>query len=109
LGDEGFQQLQNYQRIQPLQGLVNDVSSLSISEPLNPQQSAQLLTILANASSSYQGGGKATQLSVDWSQAVPQAQGILSAAQINALNAESQLAQVSSLGRQFLQSQSRAK
>lgn len=103
LGDQGFQQLQYYQRLQPLQNLVSDVSSLSLSEPISSQQSAQLLTILANANSSYQGGGAATPQAIDWSQAVPQARGILSAAQISALNAESQFVQLGALSRQFYQ------
>jgi len=105
LGDQGFQQFQNYKRIQPLQGLVNDISSLSISAPINPSQYTQLLNVLANASSSYASGGKADPQSVDWNQVLPQAQGILSEAQINALKAESQLFQLDPLMEQFYQNQ----
>jgi hypothetical protein len=103
LGEEGFQQYQNYQRMQPLQGLVNDISSLSVSAPLTAGQSSQLLSVLANASSTYASGGRANAQSVDWDQALAQAQGILSDTQIKALKAEAQLPQLMTLVKQFYQ------
>jgi hypothetical protein len=58
---------------------------------------------------SYQSGSKADWQSIDWSQALPQAQGILSAAQVGALKAESQGLQVLPLVTQFYKSQSPTK
>ncbi len=105
LGDQGFQQLQDYRRIQPLQGMVSDISSLATSAPLTPEQATQLLGILGNASDSYRGGGKANPQLIDWSQVLVQAQGVLSEAQLTALKAEAQLPQVMSLVKQFYQNQ----
>jgi hypothetical protein len=109
LGDQGFQQYQNYQRMQPLQGLVNDVSSLSFAAPLSPGQSTQLLTVLANSSSNYVGGGKANPQSVNWDQVLPLAQGILSEQQIAALKAEAALPQLMSMVKEFYQNHPPAK
>ncbi len=101
LGDQTFQQVQNYQRMQPLQALVNDVSSLSFAAPLTPGQSTQLMTVMANASGNYVNGGKANAQTVDWNQVLPQAQGILSDAQLSALKAEAQLPQLMALVKQY--------
>ncbi len=103
LGDQGLQQLYSSLRVQPMQNMVNDVSSLSISAPLTQEQSSQLMNILANASSAYGSGGRATAQSIDWSQALAQAQGILSEPQMNALRAESQLGQLMGLVKQYYQ------
>jgi RNA polymerase sigma factor (sigma-70 family) len=109
LGEQGYQEYQNFARMQPVAGFVTDASTLSTTEPLSPQQSIQLLNLIANASSSYVSGGKADPQTVDWGQVLPQAQGILSPAQYNALSAESQGTQVMGLVRQYYQSQSPAK
>jgi hypothetical protein len=101
LGEQGFQQLQEFRRVQPLQGVVGDVSTLSVGAPLTPTQSAQLLTIFANASSSYQSGGVARPPTVDWDQVMIQAQGVLSPVQLNALKAEAQGPKVMALIAQF--------
>jgi RNA polymerase sigma factor (sigma-70 family) len=104
LGDQGFQQFQDFERVQPLQGFVRDASSMSTSVPITETQANQLLMILANASSSYQGGGKASPNTVDWDQVMVQAQGVLSAQQIAAISAEAQLGKLMPLVAQFRQS-----
>jgi hypothetical protein len=71
---------------------------------LTETQANQLLMILANASSSYQDGGKATLKTVDWDQVMAQAQGVLSAQQIAAMSAEAQLGKLGPLITQFRQS-----
>lgn len=104
LGDQGFQQFQDFERIQPLQSIVSDASSLSTSVPLTETQANQLLAILANASSSYQDGGKASPKTVNWDQVMAQAQDVLSAQQIAAISAEAQLGKLWPLLAQFQQS-----
>jgi hypothetical protein len=109
LGEQGFQQFQDYGRMQPLLGMVNDISSMSITAPLSIEQSTQLLSVLAGASSTYQSGGKANPQSIDWNQAMAQAQGVLSEPQFNALKAEAQLPQLMDLVKQFYQARAPAK
>jgi hypothetical protein len=83
---------------------VSDASSLSTSVPLTETQANQLLAILANASSSYQDGGKASPKTVNWDQVMAQAQDVLSAQQIAAISAEAQLGKLWPLLAQFQQS-----
>jgi RNA polymerase sigma factor (sigma-70 family) len=109
LGDQGFQQFQDFERVQPLQGIVNDASSLSTSAPITETQANQLLMILANASSSYQGGGNASAKTINWDQVMVQAQGVLSAQQIAAISAEAQLGKLGPLVYQFRKSNPPAK
>jgi hypothetical protein len=109
LGDQGFQQLQDFKRLQPIQGLVNDVSNLSTSEPFSPEQTTQLLNIIANANEGYRGGGKADPQSIDWDQVMVQAQGVLSKPQLTVLKAESQLPQIMGLVKQYYQNHPPAK
>jgi len=104
LGDQGFQQFQDFERVQPLQSIVSDTSSMSTSAPLTDTQASQLLMIIANASSSYQDGDKASPNTVNWDQVMVQAQGVLSAQQIAAISAEVQLGKLKSLNAQFQQS-----
>jgi len=104
LGDQGFQQFQDFERVQPLQGIVNDALSLSTSTPITETQANQLLMILANASRSYQGGGNASAKTINWDQVMVQAQGVFSTQQIAAISAEAQLGKLKSLNAQFQQS-----
>jgi RNA polymerase sigma factor (sigma-70 family) len=103
LGDQGFQQLQDFKRMQSLQDVVNDASSMSTSVPFTGTQANQLLTIIANASSSYQTGGNASLNTVNWDQVMAQAQGVLSPQQMGALSAEAQLGKLDLLIAQFRQ------
>jgi hypothetical protein len=101
LGAQAFQQLQDYRRVQQLQGILNDASSLSTSAPITGEQGDQLLMILAKASSSYQTGGIAAPKTIDWNQVVSQAQGILTAPQLAAVKVEAELAQLGPLLNEF--------
>jgi hypothetical protein len=61
LGDAGYQQLQQYERLMPVRSEIDTLAgSLALTEtPLGSGQAAQLLQIIANASSGYQKGGEA--------------------------------------------------
>lgn len=101
LGAQAFQQLQDYRRVQQLQGILNDASSLSTSAPITGEQGDQLLMILAKASSSYQTGGVASAKTIDWNQVESQSQGILTAPQLAAMKVEAELAQLGPLLNEF--------
>ena len=92
LGEAGMQQFQNYQRAGAVENMVQSVANdvAMSSTPLSGPQAAQLTQILANASSSYQSGGEASQATVNWGAALAQAQGILSPAQFNSLKSQYQ-------------------
>lgn len=121
LGDSGYQQYQNYERTQPQRAVTNTLEQrLSYTgTPLTPQQTDQLVQILAaNASTGRQaqpasftainlGGGMRTGFVSGGSgaaitdQALQQAAGVLSPAQLDALRqiqaeqqAEAQLSQL---------------
>lgn len=105
LGDDGFKSFEEARRMQPLQGAVNDISSMSVFAPLTPEQSKQLLQVVAGASSVYQSGGKGTPQSIDWDKVITQSQSFLSESQLNAVKAEAQLPQIMTLIKQFYQNQ----
>jgi hypothetical protein len=73
--------------------------------PLTQPQATRLREILANASTSYQAGGKAEPATIDWSRVMEQAQGFLTPPQFSALKADAQLPQISLLMKQFYQQQ----
>jgi len=93
LGAQGYQQFQQYERMLPVQGVVDGLagSLASIASQLTPSQADQLTQILANASSAYQNGGAASDVygngGFNWPQALTQAQAILTPAQFAALSA----------------------
>lgn len=109
LGEEGFAQLEKFRRLQPLQGIVNQVSNLTPETPLTREQSAQLLTILANANPAYQTGGKGDPKTVNWNQAEAQARSVLNAAQLEAMHAQSQFPSLMVLVKEFYQDRGPAK
>ncbi len=109
LGEKAFEQFQLFKRLRPVQGIVHDMSSLSPNAPLTQDQTVQVLGILANASSSFQSGGKADPKTIDWSQVEAQAQGVLTKPQIAALRAESKLPQVGQLIKEYYRNQPPAK
>ncbi|HVS54603.1 MAG TPA: hypothetical protein VHD62_19765 [Opitutaceae bacterium] len=106
LGDEGFKSFEEARRLQPLQSAVSDISSMSVFVPLTPEQSKQLLQVVASATPAYQTGGRVTPQSIDWEQVIAQSQSFLSEPQLNAVKAEAQLPQVMALIKQFYQAQS---
>ena len=105
LGDEGFKSMEDFRRLQPLERAVSDISSMSVFQPFTPEQSNQLLKVLANANSAYQSGGKVTPQTIDWNQVITQSQSFLSESQLTAVKAEAQLPQIMGLIKDFYQAQ----
>lgn len=107
LGEEGYRQLLQFRRAEPLQLAVNDLAMLVAQSPtpLSAAQAGQLLTTMANASSRYRAGDRADLVSVDWPQALASAQTFLAPAQFSAFKANVQLQQVYAFVRQFYQQQ----
>jgi hypothetical protein len=90
-------------RIQPLQSAVDQVAAQVAfdAQPLTSDQAAELTQILANNSSAYKSGGRATPNSVDWAAAEAQAAGTLTPAEVRAMTSMSDLGALSSLVKQF--------
>jgi RNA polymerase sigma factor (sigma-70 family) len=109
LGEDGFAQLEKFRRLQPLQGVVNQISNLSPEAPLTREQSAQLLNIFANASPAYQAGGKGDPKTIDWNQAEAQARSVLNSSQLEALHAQSLFPPLMTLIKEFYQDRAPAK
>ena len=87
------QQYMDYDRTYLVREVATDLASnlYNTDTPLTSDQSDQLTQILAINSSSYQNGGKATKLSINWNTALAQAQGILSAPQLEVLQNQATL------------------
>ena len=87
LGDAGYEQLQQFERVLPVRNFAIGVPRFSgyPPEPLTETQTQQLTAILAGASKSYQTGGLATPDTVDWNTVLVQAHGILTEAQFEGL------------------------
>jgi RNA polymerase sigma factor (sigma-70 family) len=109
LGEAGFAQLEQFRRLQPLQSVVNQISNLSPETQLTREQSAQLLTIMANASPAYQAGGIGNPNTIDWTQAEAQARSVLTASQLEALHAESLFPSLMTLVKGFYEERATAK
>jgi hypothetical protein len=107
LGADGYQQLLQFRRIEPLEVVVNDLATLVVRSPtpLSTAQAEQLLTTMANASSRYQSGDRANLATVDWPQTLVRAQAFLAPDQFTVFKANVQLQQVYPLVRQFYQQQ----
>ena len=107
LGEDGYRQLQQFRRIEPLEVVVNDLASLVVRSPtpLSTAQAEQLLTTMANASSRYQSGDRADLATVDWPQTLARAQAFLAPDQFTVFKTNVQLQQVYALARQFYQQQ----
>jgi len=88
LGDQGYQQFQDYVRTLAAQSITSEVQMAAAyaSEPLSADQSARMTQILEANSASYQGGKGVDLKSINWSAALSQAQNILSPQQMTALN-----------------------
>jgi hypothetical protein len=105
LGEDGFKSLEDFRRLQPLERVVNDISSMSVFRSFTPEQSNQLLKVIANANSAYQSGGRVNPQATDWNQVIAQSQSFLSESQLNAVKAEAQLPQIMGLIKDFYQAQ----
>lgn len=107
LGEPGYRQLQQFDRIQPVGGIVDKVAVdvALTSTPLSDVQSSQLEQILAGTSSQFQGGGPATPETIDWPAALAQARPILAPAQFTALGRAYATAQIAQFKAKFDQEQ----
>jgi hypothetical protein len=92
LGDDGMAQLQQDDRVQPVQGAAFGVSALLALGPnaLSGAQLTQLNQAIAESSSAYQAGGAATAQTIDWEKTIAQAQTFLTPAQLEAVKAQAQ-------------------
>jgi RNA polymerase sigma factor (sigma-70 family) len=84
LGPQGFEQFREATRQAPLRTLVTQLaaSSYYTPSPVTADQAAQLQSLLAALSADYQDGGTANASSVNWDQALAQAQAFLSPSQL---------------------------
>ena len=105
LGGAGYQQLQQFERVLPLQNFVLGLARFSgfPPEPLTEDQVQKLTAVLANASEGYQSGAPANPASVDWDAALAQAQGILTEAQFQRLKTAVSLTQVDGFRARFFE------
>jgi len=106
LGQAGFQALQSYDRASFGWGLATDVSTLAAAQenPLSLAQEQQLITVAANASGSYQAGGKIDPATFDREEVLAQASNFLSPTQLAALASDTAGAPLQALVKQFYQS-----
>jgi len=103
LGAAVVEQVNQVFRTQPGEALVSDISSLVPlgTPPLTSAQSGQLLQIMANANPAYQSGGRIDPSAINWDNVAAGAATILSGPQLQALNAEAQLARIAARANQF--------
>jgi hypothetical protein len=68
LGEAGHQQLQQFERMLPVQDPVIRLAGATAlaGVPLTAQQGQQMTAIVATASGSFQDGGRANYTDVDW-------------------------------------------
>jgi len=115
LGEAGYQQLEEFKRVQPLEQIVGGVANLAgqTSSPLTAPQAERLLNVLARASGAYQAGGVADNSTIDWPRALTEAQSFLSPSQFAALKNDSSMSQgllqVMTLAKQLYQRETPAK
>jgi len=110
LGNAGYQELQQFDRIQPLEDPITRMAyAVAETAPITQSQVDQLLNVLANASGKFQAGGPADPISIDWPTALPQAGQILNVTQYANFKAAAQIAQVMALVNQYYLMQSPGK
>ena len=105
LGEAGYRQLQYFGRLAPLEGFLGDTAALvaDTSEPITLAQGWRLVAALAQANAKYQAGGKADIWSIDWPNALAQAQTFLTPAQLAAVEANAKKIRVFALAVRFYQ------
>ena len=113
LGESGFAQFHQAARLAPVWPLVNDLATRVglTSTPLSESQASELVQIIANADAGYRNGGAADpdETKIDWDEAMPQAQAILSEPQLSVLRMRSEFSRVTQLEDQFYRRQSAEK
>jgi len=86
LGEQGFAQLQDYNRTLPVRELTANLAGMFAvtGDPLTPEQSERLVQALANGSAGYLKGQQALQggLDLDWAEVDRLAAAVLAPAQL---------------------------
>ena len=105
LGDAGYQELQRYNRQQPLLEFTGTLAYLvaPTGTPLTAPQCDQLLEVLSNASSQYQTGGRANLNTIDSKRALQEAEQILTPIQFAAAQANANIVEIVKLQDKFYQ------
>jgi len=103
LGSQTYDAFQAVQRAEAVRGAAEQVSYMTMysAYPLTGQQIEQLTQLMAQSSSSYQNGAKATPETIDWAAVLAQAPAFLSQSQIAALQGAAEVNQAVSLVKQF--------
>ncbi|MBE2214256.1 MAG: hypothetical protein IAE82_10330 [Opitutaceae bacterium] len=83
LGEAGLAQLTTYERTVSLRQTVANysVAATMAGEPLKASQTEEMIRILAESTSLYRAGGSAKDGAVDWEEALPRMQALLSPSQ----------------------------
>jgi RNA polymerase sigma factor (sigma-70 family) len=88
LGEAAFQEYENYNRLIPAHAIATHLAgTVYLTDPVSPDQAAQLTRILASASASYQAGGTIERTQLKWDEILAEAKTVLRPAQIDALEA----------------------
>jgi hypothetical protein len=87
LGDEGYKRLDQFQRVEPLIGVVNNAGVLvaHTSEPMTRERAAEIVKIMASANGAFKRGEKADPRKIKWEGVLPEAEKLLSPAQFGSL------------------------
>jgi hypothetical protein len=103
LGDSGYEQYQQYRRVEPLTGIIGDMTTIAVQHDaaFTAAQADRLMTSIANASPGYQAGGKVDPLTVNWSQVLIEAKPYLSPTQFAVVQQAGDVQQVYLLLKQF--------
>jgi RNA polymerase sigma factor (sigma-70 family) len=87
LGNQNYQQFKDFLQVQPAYSLANFAGAAAglASEPLSADQEDQLVQVLIKNASVSQAGGPIDLSTLNWDVLLPQAQGLVSPSQWNAL------------------------
>jgi RNA polymerase sigma factor (sigma-70 family) len=86
LGDSGYQQYQDFNRLAPARGFVTELATVTAvtGAGLSADQAGQMTQILAQNSPGYQSGQRIKSDTIAWDTAMPELQKLLSTAQFAA-------------------------
>jgi len=89
VGDAGYQQIHDFDRTYPARTLAYQIAAdaAASSAPLTPEQTDQLLQLVADGSPSYRTGGNVDLFRLDWDKVMTRATAMFSPAQLRSLNA----------------------
>lgn len=87
LGEAGYAQYQEYNRVVPARDVVRQVASaVYLTDPIDRERGEQLTRFLAETSRAYQAGAAIDLVNLDWDAVLAAAREILSPAQVSALS-----------------------